>query len=128
VRLHLEMDERGGIIELLLPYSTIEPIRELLLQNFMGEKFGRDSIWEHHLAEQLWVTDFSLELKMPQMTEVLKNVLSWQVGTQIVFNCGPTDSLPIHCYDNRLFTGKIGQKSGCIAVRVDDVLLQKGEK
>jgi flagellar motor switch protein FliM len=40
VRLHIDMEDRGGNIELLLPYATIEPIRPVLLQMFMGEKFG----------------------------------------------------------------------------------------
>ena len=42
VKLRIDMEDRGGRIELLLPYATVEPIRELLLQRFMGEKFGRD--------------------------------------------------------------------------------------
>ena len=41
-RLRVDMEDRGGKIELLLPYATLEPVRELLLQQFMGEKFGRD--------------------------------------------------------------------------------------
>src|SRR3954466_3744710 len=41
VRLRIDMEDRGGNIELLLPYATIEPIRGVLLQMFMGEKFGR---------------------------------------------------------------------------------------
>jgi len=48
VRLRIDMEDRGGNIELLLPYATIEPIRNVLLQMFMGEKFGRDPIWEGH--------------------------------------------------------------------------------
>ena len=31
---------RRGRMEMLLPYATLEPVRELLLQQFMGEKFG----------------------------------------------------------------------------------------
>jgi len=42
VRLRIDMEDRGGNIELLLPYATIEPIRPVLLQMFMGEKFGRE--------------------------------------------------------------------------------------
>ena len=56
-RLRIDMEDRGGRIELMLPYATLEPVRELLLQMFMGEKFGRDSIWETHLANELWNTD-----------------------------------------------------------------------
>ena len=53
VRLRIDMEDRGGNIELLLPYATIEPIRDVLLQMFMGEKFGRDPIWEGHLATEI---------------------------------------------------------------------------
>lgn len=53
VRLRIDMEDRGGTIELLLPYATIEPIRNVLLQMFMGEKFGRDPIWESHLATEI---------------------------------------------------------------------------
>ena len=42
-KLRIDMEDRGGRIEILIPYATLEPIRELLLQMFMGEKFGRDS-------------------------------------------------------------------------------------
>ena len=52
VRLRIDMEDRGGTIELLLPYATIEPIRDVLLQMFMGEKFGRDPTWEGHLAHR----------------------------------------------------------------------------
>ena len=54
IQLRIDMEDRGGSIEILLPYATIEPIRELLLQSFMGEKFGRDPIWEDHLATEIW--------------------------------------------------------------------------
>ncbi|MDP3328132.1 flagellar motor switch protein FliM, partial [Parvibaculum sp.] len=60
VKLRVDMEDRGGRIELLLPYATLEPIRELLLQMFMGEKFGRDTIWESHLATELWATKVPL--------------------------------------------------------------------
>ena len=52
-RLRIDMEDRGGRLELLIPYATLEPVRELLLQMYMGEKFGRDFIWETHLAEEL---------------------------------------------------------------------------
>src|SRR6202046_5328679 len=53
VRLRIYMADRGGNIELLLPYATIEPIRDVLLQMFMGEKLGRDPVWEGHFATEV---------------------------------------------------------------------------
>ena len=66
VRLRIDMDDRGGRMELLLPYATLEPVRELLLQQFMGERFGRDSIWETHLAQELWDTEVDLDVRAVQ--------------------------------------------------------------
>src|ERR1700740_1758039 len=47
-RLRVDMEDRGGRPAGLLPHATLEPVREILLQGFLGEKFGRDSIWEWH--------------------------------------------------------------------------------
>ena len=61
VRLRIDMEDRGGTVELLLPYATIEPIRDVLLQMFMGEKFGRDPIWEGHLATEIGQAEIAVE-------------------------------------------------------------------
>jgi flagellar motor switch protein FliM len=66
VRLRVDVEDRGGRVELLLPYATLEPVREMLLQQFMGEKFGRDSIWESHLAEELRHTELSLDVVLDE--------------------------------------------------------------
>src|ERR1700728_3227824 len=60
-RLRIDMEDRGGRLEVLLPYATLEPVREILLQGFLGEKFGRDSIWEAHLAGELWQTSVPIQ-------------------------------------------------------------------
>src|SRR6185503_14275000 len=82
-RLRVDMDDRGGRLELLLPYATLEPVRELLLQMFMGEKFGRDSIWESHLAGQLWNTNVSIQAVLDTFVASLRDVMNWKVGTHL---------------------------------------------
>ncbi len=69
-RFRVDMDDRGGRFELMLPYATLEPAREVLLQQFMGEKFGRDSIWETHLAEQLRGTEVELDVGTRRNSDV----------------------------------------------------------
>lgn len=123
VRLSVLVDNRGGCIELVLPYATLEPIRELLLQNFMGEKFGRDTIWETHLASQLYFTDFQLSALLDQMTLPLHEVLSWKVGSQIILNVTPTAPVNLLCGDYPLFVGQVGRKMGNIAVKIDNFII-----
>ena len=45
VKLRIDMEDRGGRIELMLPYATLEPIRKLLLQQFMGDALVHFMLW-----------------------------------------------------------------------------------
>ncbi|MBK8908557.1 MAG: flagellar motor switch protein FliM [Rhodospirillales bacterium] len=124
-RLRVDMEDRGGRVELLLPYATLEPIRELLLQQFMGEKFGRDSIWEAHLAEELLRTEMELIAVMDEKTIRLRDVFDLQVGNRLMFNAAPNSLVRMRCGNVPLFTGRMGRKAGHIAVQVEDPINRK---
>ncbi|MDH3701214.1 MAG: flagellar motor switch protein FliM [Alphaproteobacteria bacterium] len=121
-RLRVDMEDRGGRLELLLPYATLEPVRELLLQMFMGEKFGRDSIWENHLASELWFTDVELEAVLGKVNTNLNEVLKWQVGTRLDLLATPNSMVDLRCGEVELFRGSMGRKSEKIAVRIEEKL------
>jgi len=118
-RLRIDMEDRGGRLELLLPYATLEPVRELLLQMFMGEKFGRDSIWENHLATELWFTDVDIEVVLDEVTSSLGEVLEWEKGTFLPLQATPDSPVELRCGNIPMFTGSMGRKGNRIAVRID---------
>ena len=118
-RLRVDMEDRGGKLELCLPYATLEPVRELLLQMFLGEKFGRDSIWETHLANSLWQTHVDLDAVLDELKVPLQTALDLKVGSRIMLNATPRSSVTLRCGDSALFVGSMGRKDGNIAVRVD---------
>tara|TARA_R110002096_G_scaffold223503_1_gene412791 strand:+ start:681 stop:1832 length:1152 start_codon:yes stop_codon:yes gene_type:complete len=119
-RLRIDMEDRGGRLELLLPYATLEPVRELLLQMFMGEKFGRDSIWETHLAEELWMTEVDLEAVIDQQVVSLQKVFDLKEGSQMMLNATPDSPVMLSCGNVPLYIGRMGRKGGRIAVRIED--------
>jgi flagellar motor switch protein FliM len=121
-RLRIDMEDRGGRVELLLPYATLEPVRELLLQMFMGEKFGRDSIWETHLANELWSTDVELDAVLDQIVLSLNDVMNWRPGSQILLNAVPSSPINLRCGEIPLFIGGMGQKNGNMAIKIDKKL------
>ena len=120
VKLRIDMEDRGGRFELLMPYATLEPVRELLLQQFMGEKFGRDSIWETHLGEELWVTDVDLVAVLDEQLMRLSEVMNLKLGSQIMFNAKPDTPVDLRCGDVSLYTGKMGRKGDRMAVRISE--------
>jgi flagellar motor switch protein FliM len=123
-RLRVDMEDRGGRIELLIPYATLEPVRELLLQMFMGEKFGRDSIWETHLSSELWQTDVEIDAVLDEMTMPLGDVLNWKPGTRINLDCTPDSLVELRCGDVQLFKGQMGRRGGNIAVKISDRMMK----
>ena len=118
IELRIEMDDRGGKIEILLPYATIEPIREQLLQMYMGEKFGRDPIWEGHLATEIYSADVEIDAILHEMDLPLSRVLKMQPGDTVMFDRSPGDPIRLRCGDTELTDAIMGHIGKNVSVRV----------
>lgn len=126
VKLRLDMGDRGGRLEILLPHATLEPVRELLLQGFMGEKFGRDSIWEAHLAEELRHAEVGLEVVLDEQTLPLGSVLSLRVGDRIELSAAPAAPVRLRYGEVYLFEALLGQRERRLAVKIERALPRSG--
>ena len=122
VKLRIDMEDRGGRTELLLPYATLEPIRKLLLQQFMGEKFGRDSIWESHLATELWSTRVDIDAILDEQIMSLNKVMNLQIGETMMLNATPESKIELRCGGVPLLRGRMGRVGSAVSVRVDEAI------
>ena len=118
IELRIEMDDRGGKIEILLPYATIEPIREQLLQMYMGEKFGRDPIWEGHLATEIFAADATLDAVLHEFDMPLSRALALEPGQTIMFDRGPQEPVLLRCGSVDLTEGVMGHIGNHVSIRV----------
>ena len=128
VKLRIDMEDRGGRVEIVIPYATLEPIRELLLQQFMGEKFGRDSIWEVHLANEMLETDMEMQAILDEVSLNLRDVLAWKPGSQLLLDVKPEGQVELRSGDVPLFRGRMGRKNGYMAVKVEEETLYKKDQ
>jgi flagellar motor switch protein FliM len=119
-KLRIDLEERGGTIDFLIPYATLEPARDLLLQMFMGEKFGRDSIWENHLAREICLTNVELEAVLEEQTGSLHEVLNLKVGSTIQLTIRPDCPISLRCSQIPMATGRIGRSGDRLIIRVDE--------
>ena len=125
VKLRIDMEDRGGRIELLLPYATLEPIRKMLLQQFMGEKFGRDNIWEGHLATELWTTQTDVRAVLDEQQIPLHQALNLKVGETLMLNATPDSLIELRAGTIPLTKARMGRRNHHIAVRVEAPLSAK---
>ena len=109
VRLRIDMEDRGGNVELLLPYATIEPIRDVLLQMFMGEKFGRDPIWEGHLATEIGQAEIAVDAVLYEQKLPLKQLMKLEVGDTLTLELRRDAAVTVRCGDVTLTEGRMGR-------------------
>jgi len=128
VKLRIDMEDRGGRIELLLPYATLEPIRKMLLQQFMGEKFGRDNIWESHLATELWSTNMEVSAVLDEMKMPLGKVMHLKVGDTLSLDASPDSSIELRCGTIPLTRGRMGRIGNSVSLRLDKPLSPDARK
>jgi flagellar motor switch protein FliM len=124
VRLRVDMDERSGVIEILIPHATIEPIRELLLQMFVGEKFGQDSVWERHLGREVGHTKVDIEAVLDERKISLGEVVNLKIGSTVLFDVSPDSSVQIKCSGVPLTTAQVGRVGDKIAIAINEDLMQ----
>jgi flagellar motor switch protein FliM len=118
VRLRIDMEDRGGTIELLLPYATIEPIRDVLLQMFMGEKFGRDPTWEGHLATEIGQAEIAVSAVLYEAPLPLRQIMELDVGDTLMLDLKSDATVIVRCGDTMLTEGRMGRVGDRVAVRV----------
>src|ERR1700674_4172640 len=118
VRLRIDMEDRGGHVELLLPYGTIEPIRGGLLQMFMGEKFGRDPTWEGHLATEMGQAEIAVDAVLYEAPLPLRQIMKLDVGDTLMLELKSDAPVIVRCGDVTLTEGRMGRVCDRVAVRV----------
>ena len=118
--LRIDMEDRGGKIDLMIPYATLEPVRDLLLQMFMGERYGRDTIWENHLMEQLWETDVEIKAILKERMISLGEIAKWEKGSFLPLEMSCCDDVTLICGDVPLLKGCMGRKSDHVVIKVKD--------
>ena len=119
------MDERGGIVEIMLPHATLEPIRDLLLQMFMGENFGQDTMWEKHLGKELRSANIEIEAVFRDKMVKLRDIMALKVGSTLMLDCKQTEPVGIRCGGIPVSTAVIGRVEDTIAVSLESPIKRK---
>lgn len=114
----IDMEGRGGRFNLVLPFATLEPVREKLLQRFVGEKLGRDTMWEAHMADQLLRTEVQVEAVLGEKEMRVDEYLALAAGRTISLDRAPDSDVVLECGGVPLAAGRIGTHSALAAVQL----------
>ena len=129
VRFRVDMaDDRGGMVEILLPHATLEPVRDLLLQMFMGENFGKDTVWEKYMGKELRGANIEIEAIFDEKEVSLRDIMSLKVGSTMLLDCSPDDDITLRCGGIAVTTGTLGRVKENVAISIHDAVKQKARE
>jgi flagellar motor switch protein FliM len=124
-RMRIDMEMRGGYLDIALPYVSLEPIRHLLLQVFVGESFGKDITWEQHFEHELVNANIELVTILDEYNISLQEVMKFKVGKTLALDIYPDDEIVVRCDDIDVCCGRIAAQGDNVALVVSEVLYNK---
>lgn len=115
--IHVELEGGGGDINIALPYSMIEPIRELLdaVTSDRGEVDGR---WQESLRMEIMRSEVTLNSKLIEKEMTISEVIELKKGDVIPIEMPETVLLEVE--NVPVFRGKLGLSDGNYAIEVID--------
>ncbi|MBD9368295.1 flagellar motor switch protein FliM [Xanthomonas sp. XNM01] len=115
-RFHAELDGGGGEIHITLPYSMLEPIRELLDAGIQSDRIDRDESWNTTLRDQLRLAEVDVSSVLAEKRIDLRQLTQLKVGDILPIDL--PSQVPICVEDVPVFTGEFGIANGRNAVKI----------
>jgi len=117
--IHLELEGGGGDMNIVMPYSMIEPIRELLdaVTSDRGEVDGR---WQESLRKEVMRCDVPVSSLLIEKVVTLNDVMEFKEGDVIPIDM--PESVVLTAEDVPIFRGKLGVSDGNYAIQIEEKL------
>ena len=113
---NVDLEPGGGILQVAIPYSTLEPIRELLDSGMQSDVAERDMRWSNLLQEEVKSANVTLNSRLTEIEVSLGDVMNMKAGDVIGFDMpstvtGCVDDVPV-------FRATYGVTHGAMALKV----------
>ena len=116
----LEIGDISGTIHFCIPYSTLEPIRDILYSTVQGDASEPDRRWVNLLTQQIQAAEVELVAEMAQAPATVEQLLSFQVGDFIELDLHP--SIEVKVSGVPVLECHYGISNGRYALKVDQLL------
>ena len=121
----IELGDAGGEMYICMPYSSLEPIRDLLYTSLQGDAQEPDKRWLTMLTQQVQAAEVELTAELAYSHATVEQLLRLSVGDFIEFDLQPSivtkvDGVP-------LFDADYGVVNGRYAVKINEFLTTSRE-
>ena len=120
---HIEVGDAGGAMHVCIPYSTLEPIREILYSPLQGDNGGPDRRWLTLLTQQIKSATVEIAAELGHSGATVRELMALKSGDFIEIDRGESlvakvDGVPV--FDCEY--GTVGSRYG---LRIREFLTQQ---
>jgi flagellar motor switch protein FliM len=115
---HVELDGGGGDMHLTVPYSMIEPLREVLDSGVQSDVGDQDERWLSSLREEVMGANIKLRTKLLEKKLKLSEISDLKPGD--IIQVEMPETVTVLANDIPTFFGKLGASRGQYAVKITD--------
>ncbi|VAW78101.1 Flagellar motor switch protein FliM [hydrothermal vent metagenome] len=112
----IELDGGGGDLHVTMPYSMLEPIRELLDAGVQSDRSDRDERWTRAIREEMKGTQVEMKSLLVETSLTLTEVNNLQAGDIIPIDL--PELVTLEAEETPVFRGKFGIFNGSRAVKL----------
>jgi len=120
VKFDIDLGEAGGALHICIPYSAIEPIRDLLFSTTQGDSGEVDSRWVGMLTSQVQTAEVQIVTELAAATVSLKDVLNMRPGDFIALE--PPELLQATVHGVPVIEGRAGVSRNHYALQVERIV------
>ncbi|WP_230369016.1 flagellar motor switch protein FliM [Paludibacterium denitrificans] len=120
VTFHIELGAGGGDFHMCLPYSMVEPIRDLLSSTMQADRTEVDNRWISLMSHQVQAAEVDLVATLAETRVTLGQVLNLKVGDVVTLDI--SESIVADVSGIPVFECHYGTVQGRYALKVDSVL------
>jgi len=117
---HIELDGGGGDFHVVMPYSMVEPIRELLDAGVQSDKMDTDVRWSRALREEIMDIPVNIRAKLLDVDLTLRDLMELQVGDIIPVDM--PDTATVFVEDLPTYRAKMGRSGDNVALKISEKL------
>jgi flagellar motor switch protein FliM len=115
---HIEVDGGGGNLHVTMPYSMIEPLREILDAGVASDRVEKDERWMICLREEIEDAEVQLTTRLGRCNISLATLLNLKPGD--IVPCDFSGKVTVLAEDVPVFRGSFGLSHGLQAVKVEE--------
>ncbi len=121
---HIDLEAGGGDLHICMPYSMVEPIRDLLDAGVQSDRGDRDERWEKSLREEIMGAKVELSSILAETQISMKELAALKKGDIIPLDI--PEVVEVCAAEVPIFRGQVGVSEGNYAIKIRERIERGG--